>query len=88
MHRHECNNHNYLWINDPPNFLFPCENQGVTSFLPLLELSDQLFHDFRPEGLGGLASEPELHGGRHCRSESSELLGHLSVVEGSEPRPL
>jgi hypothetical protein len=30
MQRHECNKHNYLCINDSLNFLFPCENQGVT----------------------------------------------------------
>jgi hypothetical protein len=30
MHRHECNKHNYLCINDSLKILFPCENQGVT----------------------------------------------------------
>jgi hypothetical protein len=31
MQLHECNKHNYLCIKDSLNFLFPCENLGVTA---------------------------------------------------------
>jgi hypothetical protein len=51
----------------------------------LPELSDQLIHNFRLEGLRGQAPKQELHGRRHHRQECVKVLGLLSVAEGSDP---
>jgi hypothetical protein len=55
MQQHEYNKHNYLRINDSLNFLFPCENQGVT----MARIPNKLF-TFLQQIVDGLVNLGEI----------------------------